>query len=119
MNKVKYFVLIVILLAACSSPSTRVVRATATDWVWGVEELASGAARVWLRHDNLAGYCTTDIQLVAQVKEMEGKLVRIEFVSRKYADGESWGATGCSRLATGAESSTPIFKLTGISRVIE
>lgn len=95
-----------------------VVHAEAVDWVWGFEELRSGATRVWLRHDNIAGYCTSDPALASIAKEANGDKVLIAFKSMKYADDENWNSSGCNRLSTGTESSTPIFKITDI-RVLE
>lgn len=123
MGHKQLFILVIalVLLGLVGCRASNVVSATAVDWVWGVEELESGAVRVWLRYDDLAGYCTADQQLAAQAKEMTGELVKITFVSRHPGDDEYsfWGASGCDKLYLGSESSTPIFKLTSIERLDE
>ncbi len=112
---VGFFLLLIGLVAIFSNPvSSRVARAEAVDWVWGVEELESGAARIWLRYDDIAGYCTADPQLTNLAKDAAGERVKITFESVRWRSEEDKRATGCSRLMTGSESSTPIFKLTGI-----
>lgn len=92
--------------------------ATAWDWVWGVEPLESGAYRVWLRHDNIAGYCTADPELIEEVKELGGQPVVITYDHVDWDDEEAnnglLGNSGCGKLSTGTESSTPIFQLTSI-----
>ncbi len=118
----KLKILAVILVIGCISlvsciPSARVKKATAWDWVWGLEEMESGAVRVWFRHDNIAGYCTGDPELVKQLQELGGMPVEFNFETKDWADEESpnfFGTAGCSNLSTGSESSTPIFKITAV-----
>lgn len=113
------WVLLLVVLAGCvpaDQTGSFVVRAEAVDWVWGVEELGSGAARIWLRHDDIAGYCTADPTLAAIAKDTAGEMVKITFEQIRWRDDESGYTSGCSRLSSG-ESSTPIFKLTAIERL--
>lgn len=121
MKKAALLILIFVLMgceaASIESSSGFVVRAEAVDWIWGVEELGSGAARIWLRNDDIAGYCTADPTLAAQAKDMAGELVKITFEQVRWNSTENGYSTGCSRLSTGYEQSTPIFKLTGIERL--
>jgi len=93
-----------------------VIRAEAVDWVWGYEELRSGATRAWLRHDDIAGYCTSDEHLGSLIREYNGQMVVLEFKSSRWTGSESWNTTGCNRLSTGSDSSTPIFLITGIRK---
>lgn len=110
-------------LISCEvSPASDVVHAEAVDWIWGYEELRSGSVRVWLRYDDVAGYCTGSKELVKLAKEHNGELVRIEFATSKWADKESpnfFSTEGCSKLTTGTDSSTPIFKILSIEPVDE
>jgi hypothetical protein len=112
-------VVIGLLLSGCMvSASSQVVDAWAVDKIFSVEILRSGALRLWLEDDNIAGYCTSDPVLIERAKELVGYEVEIHYVTTLIGDNEAWNATGCAKLYTGAESSTPIFKITGVERWI-
>ena len=103
-----FLLLLLTLIVACSGSTSFVEDATAADWIWGIEELSSGSVRVWLRHDNLAGYCSADPELAKEIKDYIGEFVLIHYESTR------WTNEGCARLPTGVDTSTPIFKITDI-----
>lgn len=119
----KYGLILIILLSlftlvACDTwfASTHVIDAVAVDGLWGYEKLRSGAIRIWLEDDQIAGYCTSDPELAEKVMGLEGYTVKIHYETVGALDKEAWNASGCSRLSLGTESSTPIFRLTSIER---
>jgi hypothetical protein len=117
MKKLFLILVLGVLISACYPAGSDVTHAEAVDYVWGYEELRSGAVRVWLRYDNIAGYCTSDSSLASKAKELNGRLVTITFETVHRGDNEAgrlWKETGCNRLRTGSESSTPIFRMTDI-----
>lgn len=106
------------MLTACdyASPSRDVIHAEAVDELWGYEEMRSGAVRAWLAHDDLAGYCTGDPELIKRIKEYNGERVRLTFRRQKWSDEESPGffsTTGCTSLYTGG-GTIIIFKIVDI-----
>jgi hypothetical protein len=109
---------LVMVLTACSSH--RVKRAWAFDYLWGYEEMDTGAYRVWLRHDSIAAYCTVDSDLIVQLKDLKGEFVEIEFTRVKWDDEERSGfsgSQGCSGLSLTSESATTVFKLLSVKRI--
>lgn len=107
-------ILFVGLLSSCTSPGSDVVDAAAVDWLWGVENLRSGATRAWLRYDDIAGYCTSDPEIARELNDYIGEKVLLRFETKKWTDDESGYNSGCNNLPTGAESSTPIFRITSV-----
>ncbi len=111
------FVLVSIVFSGCLPRSVVVEKSLAQDWIWGTEILGSGASRVWFRYDNIAGYCTSDPDLAQKVIDLMGEEVEFSFKTKRPQDDESWNRSGCARLSTGTDSSTPIFKLTCVEIV--
>jgi hypothetical protein len=78
--------------------------------------MRSGAVRAWLAHDDIAGYCTGDPELVKRIKEYNGERVRLTYRRQKWSDEESpnfFGTEGCTSLLSGG-TSTAIFKIVDI-----
>ena len=113
---------VVLLLAACS-PAGNISKRNPgmlRDTIFSVEPRNNGSYIIWMTHDDVAAYCTTDKALgdtAIQAINSRTGLVVMEYRNRETGDKESWAVNqgGCAVESSGdATSTTPIFKILSI-----
>ena len=102
------------LVIALINPSGRVKTATSWDYIHTVEHMETGAARVWLRHDDIGAYCTTDPELIRLANLYGGKQVVINFSRVNWGSDEYSGVIGADGCSSTDVTGVTVFKLTSI-----
>lgn len=125
MNKRKVLRLAMVLLvlgmalAACNPH--RVTDGVLRDTIFSVEEIANGYYRIWMTHDDIAGYCAQTPELgqeaMTLLQEHGGEVV-VTFRDITVADKEAswWDSSECGTVA-GGDSTTHMFVFTDIEAV--
>ena len=94
--KAKWIILLVVaaIVSGCTGPQA-IVDATARDRIFSVEVRANGATVMWLVHDDVGTYCTTNKQLSELGQEImtSGKDAIVHYRTLKVNDPEQ-GAIG-------------------------
>lgn len=97
----------------------RVKNAYLRDTLFSVEETENGYWRIWLTHDDIAGYCTGDADLgkkaLLLLREHSGEVI-VEFRDIKVeSDPEYswWDRSDCGTVYSGGNS-TQMFLFTAI-----
>lgn len=115
-------VIILIVLAACSGRAGVVRNGVLRDTIFSVEEIENGTWRIWVTHDDVAGYCTADEELGKEamdlILEHDGEvLIFFETPLPGEAEYSFWHDSKCGDISTGYEESTAMFMVTGIQAV--
>lgn len=116
----KLLILSLLLLTACAGH--RVTDGVIRDTLFSVEETKNGFIRIWMTHDDIAGYCTNDLELGKKamdiLKEHDGEVL-VYFRDIQAGDPELswWDKSDCGTIVTGSDSSTHMFMFYDISRV--
>ncbi len=138
MKRLTLFVLLLagLVLAGCGSNGIQglgaITDAYLRDTIFSVEPRVNGSTTMWMTHDDVGYYCTTDRALgqkiLAMIKDTSQPVeVLVEYRSVNIGDPEYNGATlgGCARESTGAGSSDKgsnnanqqMYKIISITRV--
>ena len=116
-------VLGILLTVAACSPAGNISKRNPgmlRDTIFSVEPRNNGSYIIWMTHDDVAAYCTTDKALgdtAIQAINSRTGLVVMEYRNRETGDKESWAVNqgGCAVESSGdATSTTPIFKILSI-----
>ncbi len=124
------------VLAACGSSGIQgpgaITDAYLRDTIFSVEPRVNGSTTMWMTHDDVGYYCTTDKtlgqQILAMIKDPGQPVeVIVEYRSVNIGDAEYNGAVlgGCARESTGSGSSDKgsnnpnqqMYKILSITRV--
>jgi len=113
------FLLLALTVSACLG--YRVAEGTLRDTIFSVEQTRNGNWRVFMTHDDVAGYCTNNQELGEKaydlLMEHDGEVI-LKFRSIK-ADDEAyswWSASDCGTVTTG-DSSMAMFLMEDIYSV--
>lgn len=112
-------VLVSLLMSGCYANAVRT--GTLRDTLFSVEETNDGAWRVFMTHDDVAGYCTLDSELGQEAHnlllEHDGE-VMVEFTSIKLTDEsyDLWSGNDCNSL-TGNSEYMAMYELINIQSV--
>lgn len=111
--------LILVLVILCACTPYRVKQATLRDTLFSVEQTNNGAWRVYVTHDDVAGYCTTDDELGERAYDLlfehDGEVL-IEFRAINESDTEYsfWGSSECGSVESGGS----MFLIENIAPVV-
>src|SRR3990167_2818530 len=113
---------VVLTTSAFSCTPHRVAEGTLRDTLFSVERTENGAWRIFMTHDDVAGYCTASEDMgrkAAALLQTHNGEVLVEFRDPKIADKEfSWlDKSDCGTFITGTDSSMKMFILYSISAV--
>jgi hypothetical protein len=119
MKKILLFVAMSIILCGCEY--YYVEDGVLRDTLFSVEETNNGYWRIWLTHDDIAGYCTDDVALgkraLSLLKEHDGEVL-VEFKDIPPGDDmyDWWNRSDCGTIYSGGGSSH-IFMLIDVTPV--
>ena len=115
----KYLVVLFMLLFAITACTRhRVKSGVLRDTLFSVEETNNGYWRIWMTHDDIAGYCTNSEELGKQalslLQEHNGEVV-VEFAAISANDPEfdGWDRSECGTIYANG-GSTEMFVFTSI-----
>ena len=118
----RFIALILVASVLLGCTAHRVKTAYLRDTLFSVEETENGYWRIWMTHDDIAGYCTQDVELgqsaLTLLQEHSGEVV-VEFRDIKgLSDAEFswWDNSDCGSIYTG-DSSTKMFLFTDVYAV--
>jgi len=127
-KKMLILVFLILLTTAACSPAGNINKRNPgilRDTIFSVEPRNNGSYIIWMQHDDVAAYCTTDKALGDQAIEAINSrtgLIIMEYRNREVGDKENGAVNqgGCAVESSGdATSTTPIFKILSIKILSE
>lgn len=123
MNKwYRYTVLVAAMLLLCTGCYAHyVTNGVLRDTLFSVEVTQNGNWRIWLTHDDVAGYCTNDAGLgrnaLSLLEEHDGEVI-VEFKDIKLGDEAYswWDSSDCGTVYSGG-GTAHMFMLLSITPV--
>ena len=112
--------LVAVLLAGCDKDKPRRVKGgQLRDTIFSVEVTYNGCTRVWMTHDDIAGYCTCDAELGARARDLmlehSGEvLMTFKAIEKNDPEYTGWDKSDCGSIKTGEDSYTPMFLMQDI-----
>ena len=122
-RRLLFGLVIALVLQAPSCGGTQVRNGTARDTLWGVEPVVNGNVRIFLTHDDVAGYCTSDPALAEEVQDiLENHLgeviITYSDITKEDKEAAWYANSACGSIVTGSDGgSMKMFRLTAIRRV--
>jgi len=111
-------ILLVLTLFTAACNAHRVRSGTLRDTIFSVEETNNGYYRVWMTHDDIAGYCTQNRetgQYALHLLRNHNGEVLLDFRSINEGDPEHswWNSSDCGSISSG-DSTTAMFYLVSV-----
>lgn len=116
-QKFTTFILLLTSFLLMSCKGVQVEKGVLRDTIFSVEDMYNGSTRVWMTHDDIAGYCTLDPQIGQMAHELlaehDGEVI-LEF--QWVISGEErsfWHRSDCGEVSSGG-GSTEMFRIIDI-----